>query len=193
MVDYGPQTRMFREVELTGTKVTSLIKTELVTIPVVIVASFLFSEFIWRLGAIPSEAYPFTQQVWRLQALNSCLTYTATMSGGSKFIEALNVSYISWGLIMGVGAYVFLALLSLPTFLVFGVVRGMGQMTPGHILPEFLGAVIGRFYFERKFGRKEWRRIVPVVLAGFICGIGLMAMAAVGIALISKSISSLLY
>ena len=35
--------------------------------------------------------------------------------------------------------------------------------------------------------------MAPVVLAGFLCGIGLMAMASVGIALIAKSISSLLY
>jgi len=193
LVDYGPETRSFREVELTGTKVTSLIKTELVTIPVVIIASLLFSEFIWRLGSIPSEAYPFTQEVWRLQALNSCLTYTATLSGGSPFLEALYPAYIVIGLIVGVVGYFLLTVVGLPTLLLFGFVRGLGQMTPGHILPEFLGALVGRFYFEKKFGRLQWHRIAPIALAGFTCGIGLLAMASVGIALISKSISSLLY
>ena len=193
IVDYGPQVQAFRVVELTGTKMTSLIKTELVTIPVVIVASFLFSEFIWRLGPIPSEAYPFTQEVWQLNALNSCLTYTATMTGGSKFIEALNPMFIGIGCGVGIGAYLILSFLALPTLLIFGLVRGMGSMTPGHVLPEFLGAIIGRYFFMKKFGTQRWRQMAPVILAGFICGIGLMAMAAVGIALIAKSISSLLY
>ncbi len=193
LVDYGQGLQSFRVVELTGTKMTSLIKTELVTIPVVIIASFLFSEFIWRLGPIPSEQYPFTQEMWRLQALNSCLTITATMSGGSKFLDALVPSYIAIGLGFGLVTYIGLWLLSLPTLQMFGLVRGMGAMTPGHVLPEFVGALLGRYFFMKKFGVTRWRQMAPVVLAGFLCGLGLMAMAAVGIALIAKSISSLLY
>jgi len=193
IVNYGGQTRSFRVVELTGTRVTSLIKTELVTIPVVIIASFLFSQFIWRLGPIPSEAYPFTQEVWRLQALNSCLTYTATMEGGSKFLEAVNTRIIGIGCGLGVSMYALLSLLNMPTFLVFGFIRTLGQTTPGHVLPEMIGALLGRFYFQKRFGVKQWRRIIPVTLAGFTCGVGLMAMASVGVALIAKSISTLLY
>lgn len=193
LVDYGRRTREFRVMELTGTRVSSAVKTELLCIPVVIIAMVLFSEFIWRLGAIPSSTYPFTQEVWRMWALNNCLTYTSTMAGGSKFIDALKPDVIGWGLGLGVGAYCLLSLAGLPTFLIYGVVRGLGETTPGHILPQFIGALIGRFYFQRKFGRKEWRRRIPVVLAGFTCGLGLMAMASVGIALISKSISTLLY
>jgi len=192
-MDYGADTRMFRVVELTGTRVTSLIKTELVTIPVIIVASLLFSEFIWRLGPIPSESYPFTQEVWRLQALNSCTTYTATMTGGSKFLEALNPNVLAVGAFVGIGGYTLLMLLNLPTFIIFGFVRGIGQVSPGNVLGEFIGALIGRYFFQRKFGVKRWRQTVPVVLAGFICGLGLMAMAGVGIALIAKSIETLLY
>jgi hypothetical protein len=193
VVEYGRQTLQFREVELTGTKFTSVIKTELVTIPVIIVATVLFSEFIWRLGPIPSEAYPFTQEVWRLQALTRCLQYTATMAGGSKFIEALNGWYIGLSFGGGIALFLGLSLAGAPTALFFGLVRGMGLLTPGQIMPEFIGALIGRFYFQKKFGRMRWRKMVPIILAGFICGIGLMAMASVGTALIAKSISSLLY
>jgi hypothetical protein len=193
LVDYGQGTQSFRVVELTGTKVTSLIKTELVTIPVVIVASFLFSEFIWRLGPIPSEQYPFTQQMWRLYALNSCLTITSTMSGGSKFLDALVPMYVAIGLGFGLVTYIGLWMLSLPTLLMFGLVRGMGAATPGQILSEFIGALLGRYFFMKKFGVQRWRQMAPVVLAGWLCGLGLMAMASVGIALIAKSISTLLY
>lgn len=193
IVNYGIRTREFRVMELTGTRVSSLIKTELVCLPIVIVGMVLFSQFIWRLGPIPSEAYPFTQEVWRLQALKSCVTMTSTMEGGSKFMEALSFPRVGWGLGLGVAGFSIMSWLGLPTFLVYGLIRGVGQITPGHILPEFVGAIIGRYYFRRKFGPKRWRRMIPVVLAGFSCGIGLMAMASVGIALIAKSISSLLY
>ena len=193
MANYGKRTREFRVTELTGTRVSSLIKTELVCMPIVVIGTILFAQFIWRLGPIPSEAYPFTQEVWRQQALNRCLTYTATMGGGSKFLDALDFVKVGLGLGFGVVGYLLLSLLHLPTFLIFGVVRGMDQTTPGNILPEVIGALIGRFYFQRKFGRKRWRRVIPVILAGFSCGIGLVAMASVGIALIAKSISTLLY
>jgi len=193
MADYGVHTQEFRVMELTGVKVRSVIKTELLTVPIVLIAGFLFSEFIWRLGPIPSEAYPYTQEVWRLQALNSCLTMTATMGGGSKFIEALNANIIGWSIFGGVVTFAGLSLAGLPTMLLFGFVRGLQMVTPGHMLPQFIGALIGRFYFQRKFGRQRWRKIIPVFLAGFTCGVGLMAMAAVGMALISKSISTLLY
>ena len=193
MANYGMRTREFRVTELTGTRVSSLIKTELVCMPIVIIGTILFAQFIWRLGPIPSEAYPFTQEVWRQQALNRCLTYTATMGGGSKFLDALDFAKVGLGVGLGVGGYLLFSLLHLPTFLIFGIVRGMDQTTPGHILPEVIGALIGRFYFQRKFGRKRWRRVIPVVLAGFSCGIGLIAMASIGIALIAKSISTLLY
>ena len=193
MTDFGRQTQSFRIVELTGTKTTSLVKTELVTIPVVLIAGVLFSQFIWRLGPIPSEAYPFTQEVWRMNALNQCLQYTATMEGGSKFLEALRFNIAEMGLLLGAFAFGALRWLGFPVFLVYGIVRGLGQTTPGHILPEFIGAILGRLYLEKKFGRERWRRIAPVVLAGFSCGMGLMAMASVGIALIAKSISTLLY
>jgi hypothetical protein len=192
-VDYGQGTQSFRVVELTGTKVTSLIKTELVTIPVVIIFSFLFSEFIWRLGPIPSEQYPFTQQIWRLAALNNCLTITSTMSGGSKFLDALVPTYIAIGLGFGLISYVGLWLLSLPTMLMFGLVWGMGAATPGQLLSLFIGAMLGRYFFMKKFGVTRWRQMAPVILAGWLCGLGLIAMASIGVALIAKSISTLLY
>jgi hypothetical protein len=97
------------------------------------------------------------------------------------------------GLGGGVISFLVLWLLGLPTFLVYGLVRGLGQTTPGMVIPEFIGCLIGRFYLRRKFGPKKWRRTIPVVLAGFSCGMGLMAMASVAIALIAKSISTLVY
>lgn len=193
MADYGMRTRDFRVMELTGTKPAGLIKTEFLCIPIVVLATVFFAEFIWRLGPIPSEAYPFTQEVWRLRALQSCLRFSATMEGGSPFMEAINARYIMAGLGGGVASYFIMSIAGLPTLLVFGVVRGLGLTTPGHVLPEIAGALVGRYYFRRRFGAKQWRRMVPVVFAGFTAGVGLVAMAVVGIAIIMNSVSPLLY
>lgn len=52
-------------------------------------------------------------------------------------------------------------------------------------LPLLVGALLGRYYFARKFGRDLWKRYVPVVMAGFFCGMGLSGMTAVALSLIA--------
>ena len=66
-----------------------------------------------------------------------------------------------------------------------GIVGGVG--VPLHMgVPLMVGALLGRYYFLRKFGKERWRRYVPVVAAGFSCGVGLALMAAVGLSFISQ-------
>jgi hypothetical protein len=72
------------------------------------------------------------------------------------------------------------------------VVRGLGQVNPhGHIL-ELTGALLGRFFFLKRYGAR-WRQYAPVLLAGFSCGMGLTGMFAMGFALILKSLERLAY
>jgi len=47
-----------------------------------------------------------------------------------------------------------------------------------------VGALAGRYYFQRRFGAEAWTRYVPVIAAGFSCGAGLAGMAAVALSLI---------
>jgi hypothetical protein len=190
--DYGRATVEFRILELTGTRVMSQIKTQLVTIPIVIVSTVIFSQLMWQIAPVPSEAYPFAQKMWDLQAKSQCLMYSATVEGGSLFMEAWKWDYFFVGMGSGVAAFVFLAALGLPTLLVFGVVRGLGQGTPAAILLELLGAMLGRYYFRRKFG-DMWLRFAPVLLAGFSCGMGLMAMLAVSFTIIKKMVNPLIF
>jgi hypothetical protein len=58
------------------------------------------------------------------------------------------------------------------------------------VLPQFLGALIGKFYFQRKMGLK-WRQYIPVVSAGFACGQGLITVFGVGVTFISKAVVQL--
>lgn len=190
--NYGEATVQFRQIELTGTSLRGIIKAEIVVFPVVVIASLIFSQFLWRLAPIPSEAFPYAQKIWHLQALNSLLMQTSTLEGDSLFYQALNGSYVGAGLAFGLVTYALLAIFGLPVLLIYGVVRGLGQSTPHGMILEVLGALVGRFYFLKRYG-KQWRQYAPVLLAGFSCGMGLAGMFAMGITLIMKSLGRLAY
>ncbi|MFZ2041662.1 MAG: peptide transporter, partial [Desulfobacterales bacterium] len=175
--NYGATTVQFREIELTGTSIRGIIKAELVVFPVVMVASLLFSQFIWRLAPIPSSNYPYAQELWHLQALNTLLMQTSTLEGNSLFFQALKASYVLSGLGFGLVVYAVLSVLGLPVLLIYGVVRGLGQSTPHGMILEVAGAFLGRFFFLKRYGAM-WRQYAPVLLAGFSCGMGLTGMFA---------------
>ncbi len=190
--NYGEATVNFRQIELTGTSIRGIIKSEIVVFPVVMVASLLFSQFIWRLAPIPSASYPYAQQLWHLQALNTLLMQTATLEGNSLFYQALQGSYVLCGVGFGIFTYTLLMVLGLPILLIYGVVRGLGQSTPHGLILELIGALLGRFFFLKRYGTM-WRQYAPVLLAGFSCGMGLTGMFAMGVALIIKSLGRLAY
>jgi hypothetical protein len=190
--NYGQATVSFREIELTGTSIRGIIKSEIVVFPVVMIASLLFSQFIWRLAPIPSSAYPYAQEVWHLQALNTFLMQTSTLEGNSLFFQALNWVYVAAGAGLGVVLYFVLTICGLPVMLVYGMVRGLGQTAPHGLILEVVGALLGRFFFLKRYG-KMWRQYAPVLLAGFSCGMGLTGMFAMGITLILKSLGRLAY
>lgn len=191
--DYGGAANGFRTLELTGTRLSSILKTEFLVFPILVLTTILFSEMIWRLAPVPSESYPFTQEVWHLNALNNALTITSTMDGSSPFLEAIKPWVIGWGLFLGLAGFTILNFLNLPILLVYGVVRGMGQTSPGAIIPEIIGALIGRYYFQRKIEPDMFKRYMMILMAGFSAGVGLIGMAAVAFALIAKSTSTLGY
>jgi hypothetical protein len=190
--NYGDATVHFRQIELTGTSLRGVIKAELVVFPIVITASLLFSQFIWRLAPIPSADYPYAQELWHLQALNTLLMQTSTLEGNSVFFQALNGWIVGAGAMFGVVTYFILTILGLPVLLIYGIVRGLGQSTPHGMILEVVGALLGRFFFLKRYG-KMWRQYAPVLLAGFSCGMGLTGMFAMGFALILKSLSRLPY
>jgi hypothetical protein len=190
--NYGKATVDFREIELTGTSLRGIIKAEIVVFPVVMVASLLFSQFIWQLAPIPSASYPYAQELWHLQALNTLLMQTSTLEGNSLFFQALNGWYVSAGVGLGLVTYMLLMIFGLPVLLVYGIVRGLGQSVPHGLILEVLGALLGRYYFLKRYGKK-WRQYAPVLLAGFSCGMGLMGMFAMGATLILKSLGKLAY
>jgi hypothetical protein len=192
LADYGPTAQSFRVMELTGTKLTSLIKTEILVFPVLIISTVLFSELIWRIAPIPSESYPFTREYWDLQAKQTALYMSSTIAGTSPFLESLRPSYVGWGGAVGLAVFSLLGFLRMPTLLAFGIVGGIGQ-SPGNMIPLLIGALLSKFYFERKFGQETFKKYIMIVFAGYSAGVGLIGMAAVAINLIAKSTTTLGY
>lgn len=329
--NYGAQTQKFREIELTGTRFSSIVKAEFTMVPIVLVASFLYSSYIWKLAPVPSASYPYAQLVWRLNAYQTCLWFTGTLrselkvapdqreagwvpanlserewwywrvravepewlaSGGKRgkagpwtgrgsfythyepgepeqvpermpavaddpseavigpvlrvlepaedgtimrtprpvlrveseqplppgwvyyfvldtdphftspwiqrstdepwLFRAIKAKVIVAGAVFGIGSYALLSVLGLPILLVFGFVRALTSI-PHWVVTEVIGALLARYYFFKRYGTKQWRLYAPVLAVGFACGMALMGMASISIALIQKSVSVLVF
>ena len=188
--DHGGGSQGFRSAELTGTKFTSIFKSQLFVIPVALVCSLLFWSLLWRMGQIPSATYPYAQKFWPMGAFQWCLWATATTSGSAFFLTAIKWGVIACGTVFALATFWVLRLIGAPTIFLYGVIGGMGQ-NPMVAIPQFGAALIGRFYFAKKFGKDEWRKRTPVLAAGFACGYGLVGMATVAIALVSKAVVQL--
>ena len=112
--DHGQRAQQFRVLELTGNKVISLVKAELLILPIVVICSVLYWEFIWRLAPVPSVNYPYAQKMWHLSALQRGLWLTSTMTERSLFHQAFKWEYVVGGFGFGVIAYSVLAAMKLP-------------------------------------------------------------------------------
>ncbi len=190
--NYGEDTVFYRQAELTGTRFWSIWKADMLLVPFILVASILFANFIWSLAPIPSSAYPFAQKMWEFNALNTTLTWGATMDDFSPFFKAINGLYIALGGVIGLVFYVILAAFGAPILLCYGFIRGMGQALPHAMILQVIGACVGRFYFYPRLGAR-WRQTIPIVTAGFGCGMGLIAMFCIGITFLSKAVFQLSY
>jgi hypothetical protein len=189
MANYGYGVTFYRQAELTGTRFTSIWKADIILFPVILAALMFFSNFIWSLDAIPSSTYPYTMQIWEFEARNACLVYSSTVGEYSEFFAALSGAKVAAGFGVGVAVYGGLMALNAPIMLYYGLARGIGNTMVHGLLPQFIGALIGRYYFERRFG-KMWRKYITVVSAGFFCGMGLMSMFFIGIRFLAGATTS---
>jgi hypothetical protein len=187
LADYGKRTVFWRQAELTGTKFWSIWKSDLILVPLVLCTAILFEQFIWSLGPIPGPEYPYAERMWELDAQNQCIIFTSTLGRYSRFEEAFNPYKVGFGLTTGLGFFLILSSLSAPVMLFYGLVRGMNVGMPNIVITEFLGALLGRYYFRRKMGL-TWKQYIPVVAAGFNCGMGLVTVFAVGINFLAKAV-----
>jgi len=190
--NYGSQTMFYRKAELLGCKFTSIWKANIVLFPIIILSSIVFASFIWRLAPIPSAQFPYAQKMWEFEAKNACLLYSSTLGEFSQFEKALSGAKVAIGFGAAMVTATLLSALNVPIMLFYGVIRGLGQSLPHSIILSFIGACIGRYHFQKRFG-KDWRKMIPVISAGYMVGSGLVAMLAIGIVFMSKAAYTLPY
>jgi hypothetical protein len=191
--NYGGMAANFRIKELTGCKFTSLLKVDLLQMPLTIVLGFVFWGFIWHATEIPSSTFPFTEVMWDLRVKNWLIMVSATTGDGlveTMFDKAFKPWLIGTGILVTTAMFAVLRSFGAPIMFVYGFVRGIGSSCHGFIL-EIVGALIAQYYLHRKYGRQRVLSVLPVVMAGYLVGEGLVGMACVAITLVSKAISGL--
>lgn len=186
----GPVTG-WRQMELTGTTFKSKAAAVFITLPVIIIFSLLASQLIWRMGQVPSEAFPFAQKMWALNVQQQAILWTSTTGGEALFEKAWNWRWLTIGLGSGLAMAVVLSLFSLPVNLFYGLVAGIGASLPHSGFFLLGGALFARFYLWKKFGKENWLRYAPVVVAGFGCGMGLAGVLSFGLVLIQRTVTAL--
>ncbi len=190
LFNFGGAAQRFRELELTRTRFTSIIKAELLMFPVIFVSSFLFWWFFWHLSQIPSDSFPFAARIWPVAARQAYLIFTANSTDQSLLLQAIKPMVIGVSMLAGLVIFAGFSWTGVPVIVFYGMIGGVAS--PLHAgLPILIGALLGRYYFSRKFGKEKWKRYVPVLAAGFSCGMGLAGMTAVALSLISQCTKSL--
>ncbi len=192
------QAQAFRITELTGTNLRSLVKTDLIAVPMLFLLSLGFWAFIWRSNEVPGPTFPYAQTYWELQSKRFALTYSATHAVSeeqkidfweTEFGKAIHPRVILGGATTVIGLFAILSTLGLPVMFVYGMIRGFGQF-PHVMALEICGALLARFYLRRKLGTENVLQAMPTILAGYFTGVGLIGMAMVAVDLIAKAISA---
>ncbi|HEX8464656.1 MAG TPA: hypothetical protein VF627_08560, partial [Abditibacterium sp.] len=165
----------------------------LLMLPIMLGCSLLFWSFIWKLSPIPAASYPYAAKFWPVAAQQQALWMTANRAGEGNFLlQSINPNFIGMGAGAALLSYGAVVVGGLPVLLFYGLVNGTHTL-PAYALPQLIGALLGRYYFQKRYGKENWRSFTPVLVAGYYCGMGLIGMAAVALALLSKSVSRLPY
>ena len=186
--DHGFVAQSFKVLTLTRTRFTSIFKAELAVFVIMAVCSYVFWALIWRMEAIPSATYTYVQRFWPTFALMKSLWVDSTVSGGQAWIrEALDPKVIGGACATGFLLFGATKILAIPAAFFYGMVGGV-SVFPHMALPMLVGALLRRHVFEPKFGTERWGYMAPLLLAGYGCGMGLVAMVSIAFSLISKAV-----
>jgi hypothetical protein len=191
--DYGGYSSTFRVLQLTRTKFISYIKLILANLLILTLFSFIFWTLIWRMTLIPSSEFPYVQKMWPYFATMQALWASSTLPGGNSLMQDIvTMPKLFSGSVTAVVLYGAVVLLKAPLSLFYGMIGGLTSFPTGVYL-LFAGAMLNRFYFYKKFGKETWAKYAPILLAGYGCGMGLVAMSSIAISLVMKSVSQVIF
>jgi len=198
--NHGPMAQSYRVNELTGVSFWSLLKTDLVALPILLTLSLLLWGFIWKSTPIPSDVFPAAQLNWELQAKNQVLLYSSTFVRPDEDPDEKDITQSEFWkkavhpkvIVSGFGGcivfYTLLSALNLPIMLIYGMIRGFGAL-PHTMVLEVFGALMGRYFFQKKYGRTNFLKQAPALMAGYFTGVGLISMFTIALQLIKNAIS----
>ena len=196
MSDVGGTVQTFKQLELTRTRFSSILYATAFGLPLLIVGSFLFWTVFWKLAPIPSGAYDVVQRSWPDRAYHRSIWMSLTLPGTAGR-EAL-ASAIHPRFMIGSGTFVLAAFAAFgyfkwPLALFYGAFGGGFLQAPEAMICRVIGALVGRYAIAPRFGKDNWHRAAPVVLAGFGCGVGLLHGIGLVVHILDKAVKYTVY
>ena len=155
------------------------------------IGGFFYWSYVWGLGPIPSDNYPYAQQMWPFFAKNIALWSSALGEGNTQMLSAVKPEVIVLATAVFVGLFGVFSIVGVPLAYYFGAVAGVGQFP--YIAITMLFGLGVRVMVARKFGKENLKRWAPVMMAGFTAGFGIAGMLVVAIVLCKSAISALVY
>lgn len=189
--DFSYAAGLYKQLELTRIKFTSLIRVEILSVVVLTVAGLLYWTYLWRLGPVPSDDYPFAREMWPFLAKNTALWCSALGEGNNQVLSAIRGDIVAGSAAGFTALFAVFGWFGLPAAYYFGIVGGVGQFP--HIAITMLIGLGVRLLVARKLGADNLRRYAPVMMTGFSAGFGIAGMIVVGIVLLKTAITALMY
>jgi len=189
--DFGHVSTLYKQLELTRVKFTSLIQVELLSMVVLSLAGCLVWNYLWGLGSIPSMRYPFAREMWPFFAKNMALWTSALGEGNNMMLSAVQPKVILGA--AGAFTLMFAAMnwSGIPLAFYYGAVAGVGQFP--YVAVTMVVGLLARMAVSRRLGAENLKRYAPVMMAGFSAGFGISGMMVVSVVLLKSATSSLLY
>jgi hypothetical protein len=189
IMNSGGMADQLKVCELTRTKFMSLLKIQVLVIPLTVIASFIFWTYICSLGPIPSEKYPWIEKFWPLNSQMNALWTSSMQEGQSLLLESLKPFLIIGALVGTLGLFIGFTFAGVSTQYIYG---GLGAMNgfPHTAMMIFVGACLGRFVLAKKFGTEKWQNFAPILAVGFGVGMGLVGMFSLAVNFLWVSIGA---
>ncbi|MFP4354315.1 MAG: hypothetical protein ACLFUJ_04255 [Phycisphaerae bacterium] len=187
--NFGQMADNLRICQLTRTKFTSIMKAELLIFPLMLIASFIFWNYISGLGPIPSDRYPYVQKFWPQFAQIRAVWASGMREGQSMLMQSIKPEIILGVLAATVGLFSLFGALGISAQYLYGGIASLNAY-PHMAIMTFTGACIGRYVMARKFGRKEWQSYAPILMVGFGAGMGLIGMLSIAIYFLYVSVGT---
>ena len=163
---------------MVGARPVDYYKAFAITLPLVLIISFIYWQAFWSIAPIPSTFYPWSSIQWPIASLTFSLWVSRSIE---IFKPDVILGFFIIFLIVGLISRKF----NLP-FSLYGLAVGV-QLPPPFAINYLMGAIIGKV-IERRIGKEKWETYRSVAIAGIFCGLGLSIALAVAITIIVRSV-----